>query len=107
MEAEGKSSSGRTKLVKVKQGYIDWIIKLRAERPHPSTFFPALSNEDIRELYKDDPVERELALGAWCEAAAIMKSMKGKEEDILRQYYTNGYAMEEIEFGDQDAGAEN
>lgn len=105
---EGKASSRKTKLVRVKQGYIDWIIKQRAERPHPSTLFPAVSNEAIREMFKDDPTELELALGNWSEAAANMKSVKDKEDEILRQYYVDGYAMEEIKIGDlEDAGVEN
>ncbi|KAL6844013.1 hypothetical protein ACP4OV_025686 [Aristida adscensionis] len=35
-------------------------------------------------------------------AAALMKSLRDKEADILEQYRTKGYAMEEIEIGDEE-----
>ncbi|CAN6243547.1 unnamed protein product [Urochloa humidicola] len=101
MEAAGKAKPAegkqKTKMVRVKQEYIDLLISLRPLKPP----FPFFTEEQILLLDPKEQVERR-ALEAGI--AARMKVALDEEEDILAQYHAKGYA--EVEAEDEDVDEE-
>ncbi|RCV09812.1 hypothetical protein SETIT_2G059500v2 [Setaria italica] len=94
---EGKK---RTKLVRVKQEYIDWILVKRKVLPRRP--FPSLSDEVLDGVFRAKPELRERLRRDFAECAALMKKIHDDEDDILEQYHAKGYAMQEIEIRDDE-----
>ncbi|KAL6654353.1 hypothetical protein ACP70R_007818 [Stipagrostis hirtigluma subsp. patula] len=87
----------RTKVVRVKQGYIDCVLRQqRTARP-----YPVLSDETIAKLHSK-PEDQERLRSLHAQAMALTKKMQDEDADILHQYRTKGYAVQEIEIGDVD-----
>ncbi|CAO2149902.1 unnamed protein product [Urochloa humidicola] len=84
----------RTKLVRVKQGYIDCLLR----EPTPKVPEEVIDNMsgDLREQLRT----------AQDEARAYMQRLVDKDLDVLEQYRTKGYAMEEVEVYDDEEDVE-
>ncbi|CAL4970668.1 unnamed protein product [Urochloa decumbens] len=89
----------KTKMVRVKQEYIDRLISSRPlKRP-----FPFLTEERILLL---DPKEQEETRAIQARIAASIKVALDEEEDILEQYHAKGYAEVEAEDEDDEEGVD-
>ncbi|KAL6637944.1 hypothetical protein ACP70R_025516 [Stipagrostis hirtigluma subsp. patula] len=101
-EEEGKAKAAvgkKTKLVRVKQEFIDGLLA-RPRKP-----FKGISAEFMDKI--PDPKLRKSLQASMARTAALMKKLRDEEEDILEQYRTKGFAMEEIEIeGDEDMAVE-
>ncbi|CAL5091019.1 unnamed protein product [Urochloa decumbens] len=100
MAAAVTTKKKRTELVMVHQGYIDWILTKRevlACQPIPS-----LSDEFIAGVFRDKPELRERLRRDVAEMAALLKKLQDEDDDILEQYHAKGYAMQEIEIGEEE-----
>ncbi|CAN6197092.1 unnamed protein product [Urochloa humidicola] len=89
-----------TTLVRVEQEYIDWI--LAKSKVLPRFPLPSVRDEVIDGMFTDKPELRERLRHDAAEFAALMKKLQDQDDDILEQYHAKGYAMQEIETGDDD-----
>ncbi|CAO2038075.1 unnamed protein product [Urochloa humidicola] len=102
MEAAGKAKPAegkKTKIVRVKQEYIDLLISRCPLKPP----FPFIPEEGILLL---DPKEQEKTRDLQARIAALNKEALDEEEDILEQYHLKGYAEREVEVKDLDEDEE-
>ncbi|KAL6653791.1 hypothetical protein ACP70R_008715 [Stipagrostis hirtigluma subsp. patula] len=90
----------RTKLVRVKEGYIQSILE-QIPTPRP---YPVMSDEALQAFDKlwSDPKDREEFRALQAKVAALSKKMRDEDADVLHQYRTKGYAVQEVEIGDDD-----
>ncbi|KAL6637943.1 hypothetical protein ACP70R_025515 [Stipagrostis hirtigluma subsp. patula] len=93
---EGKAKAPvvkKTKLVRVKQGFIDSLLAW------PRKPFIGVPAESIDTL---PPKLRESFHATMATTVALMKKIRDEEEDILEQYRTKGFAMQEVEISDDE-----
>ncbi|KAL6637945.1 hypothetical protein ACP70R_025517 [Stipagrostis hirtigluma subsp. patula] len=99
---QGKANAAvgkKTKLVMVQQGYIDALL---ARPRKPFTGMPA----EAMDRYPN-PKLRKMLHATMASTVELMKKIRDKEEDILEQYRTKGFAMEEVVIrGDEDIAVE-
>ncbi|CAN6374190.1 unnamed protein product [Urochloa humidicola] len=94
-KAELERSKKRTKTVRVKQEYIDLLLKRYPFKPYPG---------EALELEMDTPngEARELLRILLAPTAAAVKAIRDKEEAIVKQFLVQGYAETEVEIYDDD-----
>ncbi|KAL6907888.1 hypothetical protein ACP4OV_002058 [Aristida adscensionis] len=92
------SGARRTKLVPVKQEYIDSLLK----RATLNRTITPMSEDFLLQVFPDDPARRERIRRRQADTLALLERFNAEDQDIVHQYHTKGFAMQEVEVRDGD-----